>query len=117
MSRRFAAVTASIFMALLPLAPVAADMAQEKPLLLIRFNQPRVYFDRSLSQAISSAERVKPGITYDVVSYSTSGDAKAGDNLRLVLGGIYKQGVPSSRVQIHSEPVASGSQEIHIYVR
>src|SRR5688572_25976710 len=103
MSRRFTVLIALV-LALLPMVPVHADMGADKPLLLIRFNQPRVYFDRSLSQAVSSAERAKPGVTYDVVSYASGSDKKANENLRAVLGGIYKQGVPSQRVQIRNEP-------------
>ncbi len=52
------------FLLLTP-AVEAAESDQSPPLVTIRFNQPRVYFDQQLYSAISKAIAVKPEVTFD----------------------------------------------------
>src|SRR5687767_10321242 len=51
---------------------------ERKPLLVIRFNQRRVYFERALHQAVQSTEKVKTGATYEIVSYVPTTDGGRG---------------------------------------
>ena len=105
--------------------PVAS--APQKPLLVIRFNQPGVSFQRALRQAVTSAEHIKNNVIYSVVSYVPVGASKskndrvateATDNLNAVLSEMMSDGVPAGRIGTStlSSP-AGGSQEIHIYVQ
>ncbi len=111
--RRFFAVL-GLAAVMLPLAS-AADVPSGKPLLVIRFNQPHVYFQKPLSIAVTRAEQAKPGVVYDVVSY-TSPNAAVSGNLDVVLGTMISMGVPRARIKAMTQASGSG-EEIHIFVR
>jgi hypothetical protein len=105
-----------------------ATAEESKPLLVIRFNQKHVYFDRALRQAVESVERTKAGASYTVVSYVPSGKSggsgqnerrteDAVENLNEVVGGLAQQGVETSRIHYSSQTDDKlDSQEIHIFV-
>ncbi len=112
-------------------APAETQQAQpaakpSKPLLVIRFNQKRVYFDRALRQAITGAERAKPGVAYAVTSYAPSGErsaqserfaAEASEHLRDVVTAMKGLGVEPGRIQSSVEAAQDAdSVEVHIYV-
>jgi len=104
----------------------AQDMDGRKPLLIVRFNQEHVYFNRALKQAVTNAEAAKPGIHYNVVSYVPSGAKKgqmkvsaeqAKTNLGMVTKGLQELGVDSARVDVSSQPSSAvTSQEVRIFV-
>ncbi len=99
-----------------------------QPLLVIRFNQRRVYFERALRQAVDAAERAKDTVQYEVVSYGPEVDKRrmsgervidqAQENLRAVVEEMRQQGVDGGRIHTSTEP-GDGmvTQEIHIFVR
>lgn len=100
----------------------AADSQEDLPLLEIAFSQNRVYYERALATGVSAAERAKPGVIYEVVSYMpTSGGSpsqnqrmneEARDNLRGVLEALRAQGVPDSRIRMTAAPYKqSGGDE------
>lgn len=89
-------------------AAIAANTSAA-PLVIIRFNQPRVYFDQQLYSAIEKAVAIKPDVTFDVVSYApTSSDANnnkqwqalAGRNTRSVIAAMTQMGVPMDRIHV-----------------
>ena len=90
----------------------------DKPLMIIRFNQPRVYFGKQLSLAVGKAEKVKPDIVYEVTSYvpSNFNPKQARANLQAVIGGMQMYGADISRIRWRSETAASSTQEIYINV-
>ena len=112
-----------------PMAPQAAAPAlhQTTPLMVIRFNQQKVYYDRTLYTAISKAVEAKPTVMFDLVSVvPESGDAgrdarwaqNAETNLGRVVASMNQMGVPQSRIGVtrRNVPGASGS-EVQIFVR
>lgn len=106
-------------------APVAANSVA---LLTIRFNQPHVYYEDALTQAVQAAEKAKPGIQYDVLSTvpdltSLPADqqeklaARAKDNLRNVVTRMQAVGVSADRIRIAEQTLKIRSQEIQLFVR
>ncbi len=104
--------------------PAAVDAGQ--PLVIVRFNQPRVYFDQQLYSAISKAVAVKPGVMFDVVSYApTTGDSSndqkwqaiAGHNTKAVITAMTGMGVPMERINVTGESQAGLKyDETHVFV-
>ncbi len=106
------------------------SMAQNQgsqPLVVIRFNQPRVYFDQQLYGAISKALEIKPDLMLDVVSIAPSlgneqadkkWQALAGRNTRTVIDAMKAMGVPADRMTVTGQS-QSGLRydETHVFVR
>lgn len=97
-------------------------------LLTIRFNQPHVYYEDALTQAVAAAQKAKSNVMYEVLSSvpdlsSLPADqqaklsARAKDNLRNVVVKMQQQGVPAERIRIADQTLKIRSQEIHVYVR
>lgn len=118
-----------------PAAPVTASglvaaaygSAQaDVPLVVIRFNQRKVYFERQLYTAISKAVAIKPDVLLELVSFVPQGAsdqqsqnlaAKSEQNLSSVIQSLQKMGVPRERINVVKEPSdAIRFQEVHIYV-
>jgi hypothetical protein len=109
----------------LPLAVASAP--SDMPLVVIRFNQPRVYFEQPLFTAVSRAVERKPDVQFNLVSFvPTTGDSrrdqvlqsKANQHASQVAQAIINMGVPQSSVSISSE-LAQGiaHDEVHIFVQ
>ncbi len=86
-----------------------AQSLDSPALVIIRFNQPRVYFDQQLYSAISKAVAIKPEVMFDVVSYApATGDGEtdrkwqaiAGHNTQSVIAAMKDIGVPMSRINV-----------------
>ena len=91
-----------------------AQMAAESSgaLVVIRFNQARVYFDQQLYGAISKAVAVKPEVEFNVVSFApqsgnADADAKwqalASRNTQTVVSSMQQMGVPASRIHVSGQ--------------
>jgi hypothetical protein len=93
--------------------------AEAKPLLLIRFNQPRVNFESALSKAIGFAEKTKPDMQYEVISFvpERSNPSTSKLNLQAVVGGMQRYGADVSRITWRSELSNNRFQEIHIKIQ
>lgn len=105
----------------------AAIAANETPLVVIRFNQPRVYFERPLFTAVSRAVDVKPNVQFDLVSFvPATGNAtrdeavqqEAARNVSRVAQVIREMGIPETNIRISRE-WAQGIRhdEVHIFVQ
>lgn len=103
-----------------------AGSATAKPLLVIRFNQRRMYYQTALRRAIDAAEDANPNVYYHVISYVSTGGSRS-KNLRLnedsqlnlseIVGAIQERGVPASRIETSTQTATDpGVQEIHVYV-
>ena len=86
-----------------------AQATPAKPLVTIRFNQPRVYFDKQLYAAVSQAVAIKPDVTFDVVSLAPATgnpqiDAQwqqvASHNTQAVLAVMRNIGVPLHQIRV-----------------
>lgn len=95
------------------------EPVEDKPLLIIRFNQPRVNFDNALSKAISTAEKIKPDMRYEVVSFvpERSNPATSRLNLQAVVGGMQRYGADVNRISWRSELSNTGFQEIYVNIQ
>ena len=106
------------------------SMAQNQgsqPLVIIRFNQPRVYFDQQLYGAISKALEIKPDLMLDVVSIAPSlgneqadkkWQALAGRNTRTVIDAMKAMGVPADRMTVTGQSQTGlRYDETHVFVR
>ncbi|MDX2112267.1 MAG: hypothetical protein SFW63_00820 [Alphaproteobacteria bacterium] len=125
---RISAVLVSILLALAPVtasASPAAASADQRPLLLIRFNQEHVHYARPLRQAVANAENLRPGVVYRVVSVvpvSRRGvtpvpASKAIAQLKEVTAAMAELGVPAERIKTASEnSKAVSSHEIRVFV-
>lgn len=101
--------------------------AQSKPLVIIRFNQPRIYFEQQLYGAISKAIAAKPEVMFDLVSnvpatgdtgLDTKWQATARHNTQAVLKSMMDMGVPSSRMTTRAQPSRGVEfDEVHVFVR
>jgi hypothetical protein len=106
---------------------IDSALAQEKPLVVLRFNQPHVYYEQPLYEAISQAVTVKPAVTFDVVSYApqtgnggtdAAWQATASHNTQAVVSAMNRMGVPSSRIRVSGARDASiNYDEVHIFAR
>lgn len=108
-----------------PLAAPPARAAVDHmtvPLVVIRFNQPRVYFERPLYNALQKALGAKPDLRINVVSYFPTRHPKmvdeAEENLNSVVRTLGDIGIPLARIGVASEPASDlQHSEVHIYVR
>ncbi|PZP86685.1 MAG: hypothetical protein DI582_01975 [Azospirillum brasilense] len=109
------------------LAISATPAFAREALVIIRFNQARVYYDNQLYQAISKAVAIKPDLMIDVVSYSpetndTDTDEQwqqaASQHTQQVVSTLQKIGVPRSRISVSGERRAGiRTDETHIFVQ
>lgn len=116
------------FSAFSPL-PAAAQVidATVRPLVVIRFNQPRVYFDQQLYGALSQAVAIKPEVMFEVVSFApTTGqndrDAQwqqaASQHTQAVVASMQSMGIPLERIRVTGQ-LQTGLRydETHVFVR
>jgi hypothetical protein len=89
------------------------------PLMVIRFNQPRVYFQRPLYNAVSKALQAKNTVMFQIINYAPAGaEAKADRDLQAVLASLNQMGVPPSRIAVsNQEDPSLRFSEVHLYVR
>lgn len=93
-------------------------------LVVIRFNQPRVYFEQQLYGAIAKAVAVKPDVEFNLISYAPqAGDSEewreiASKNTQTVVKSMQNMGVPLSRIHVSGQ-IKSGIKydETHVYVQ
>ena len=107
----------------------AAQSAAEasKPLVIIRFNQGRVYYDKQLFAAVSKAVAIKPEVIFNIISYApVTGDpetdakwqATASRDTQAVIASMQNMGIPMSRIQVTGQQDPSLKyDETHIFVR
>jgi hypothetical protein len=121
-------VCALVMSAVMPLPLYAQAFVDEvQPLMVIRFNQPRVYYDQQLYSAVSQAVAVKSDVMFDVVSNAPltgnpQMDAQwvntASRNTQAVIATLKSIGVPMERMHITGKAEAGlRFDETRIYVR
>lgn len=111
------------------LTMVSAAFAQSHlttPLLTVRFNQERVYYQQSLYNAISRAVEAKPAVRFKIVSViPKTADEKRNKKLtvetqqrtNLFVQDLVKMGVPQSRLAVHYQHnTAAAAPEVHVFV-
>jgi hypothetical protein len=115
-------------MLLLPHTALAQAYPASKPaFVVLRFNQPRVYYEQPLYDAVAKAVSLKPDVMFDVVSYApATGDARmdaawestAGHNTQSVVASMQRIGVPLSRINVTGQHINGlNYDEVHLFVR
>ena len=126
--KHFILTSLFLFAALLTVPATIPSAAQAQvadhhtvPLAVIRFNQPRVYFSRPLSNAVRHALQVGPQVRFHVMHYrpdSAYRKEKAERNLQAVLKQLNSIGVGPDKIQVNRQVMAGlPHSEVHVYVR
>ncbi len=97
------------------------------PLVVIRFNQPRIHYEKQLYNALQRAVDIKPALLIQLVSYVPQGndrssnqraEKQANAEVAQVMRSLNTMGVPQSRVGVQREQTSAiRYHEIHLYVR
>lgn len=108
-------------------APASAPIATDRPLVVIRFDRPKVSYEDALYTAVKSALDRRPGATFDLMGVapvaSTPGATALGEttarrNAEIVQRTLTQMGLPADRMRVtaSSSPDASSS-EVRVFVR
>ncbi len=126
----YGALAACILCSLAIAATAAAptyetEYTNETPLIVIRFNQPHVMYERPLYNVISQALEAKPSATFDIVSISVQtrdsrnqqyNNQLATANTHKVLATLQEMGLPQSRINLTSAADNVSASEVRIFV-
>ncbi len=109
------------------LASFAGFAAEDKPLMVIRFNQDIVNYEKPLQKAVSAAIRVKPATFFDIVSITPKTGKYRKDKLLRrnsefltseIVENILNSGIKDGRIRVtYQDSELSDSSEVHIFVR
>ena len=110
-----------------PTAGVDVTSPMGKPLVLLRFNQRSVYYEKQLFMAISRAVEAKSSVQFDVVSMvpakqnpqaAAQWQTAAYNHAQQVMQSMQQMGVPRSRIRFRTQPSGGlNYDEVHIFVR
>lgn len=115
-----------ILMLSLPYASASAqpafDVAGRRPLVVIRFNQRAVHFERTLHSAVAKAVEAKPEVMFDVVGVTNNNEERLETRLASVVQSMRSMGVPDSRMNVQTAQESGvgadeGADEVRIFVR
>lgn len=105
----------------------ATEPSLRRPLVVIRFDKPKVAFEQALYAAVSQALERRPSATFDLVAISPKygSPAKAAlasttskRNAESVLRSLSEMGMPLDRVRLSAmSSDKTDTNEVHIYVR
>lgn len=100
-------------------AAYATASVSDRPLVIIRFDQPNVAYEQPLYTAVSQALDRRPEATFDVVAVpGGSGMAtSARRHAERVMRTFTDMGMPRDRVRLTSGSGSAGVDEVHVYVR
>ncbi|MCI5050203.1 MAG: hypothetical protein MRY32_07735 [Rickettsiales bacterium] len=111
----------------MPYGGAQARPSGEPPVMIIRFNQQSVYYDKSLYNIVRRAVKLKPNVGFNVISYvPTSQDpllyqrliSNASNHMREVTNTLMKMGIRGNRLSMatHAQHGLK-HDEIHIYIQ
>lgn len=98
----------------------------DTPLMVVRFNQDRVYYQQPLYNAVSRALEAKPSVMFNIISLvPDAGHARANEKLSAdahrstgrFVADMVKMGVPQSRIRVSYQPGPGiTANEVHLFV-
>jgi len=101
--------------------------AGNKPLMIVRFNQRKVYYERPLYNAVVKAMNAKPDVVFDVISYVPQTQnpeqnqrhiALSTTHMRALADSFMQMGVGANRINMSTQiNPALRFDEIHIFIR
>jgi hypothetical protein len=110
----------------LSMLAASATASSEIPLVVIRFNQPRISYSKQLYTAISKAVEIKPSVSFELVSYipmtpsqqtNSEQQKKAAGEVAAIMGTLTKMGIPQNRIKLSRQPDNEIKfHEAHLYV-
>lgn len=100
--------------------------ANDIPLLVIRYNQQRVYYEKQLFNAATKALDIKPSVVFSIVSFvpqfGSSSQQKrlekaSSQQINQLVGKLREMGLPRDRINVSTEKVSDARHhEIYVYV-
>lgn len=104
---------------------IKENLSPKDAVMIIRFNQPNVYFQDSLKKMVDAVSGIKANVEYDIQSVIPVGKEDIGNkykeynqNLRLVVAGLGELGVSIDNIKIDiTESSAINNHEIRIFIR
>ena len=98
----------------------------DTPLMVVRFNQERIYYQQPLFNAISRALEAKPGVMFNIISLvPETGNKRADKKLskeahqttEAFVGDMLKMGIPQNRIRVAYQPQPYiKANEVHLFV-
>lgn len=98
----------------------------DTPLMVVRFNQERVYYQQPLYGALSRALQAKPGVVFNIISLvpetgNKRADKKLMEDARKTTGvfvsDMMKMGIPESRIRVsYQGDRGVEANEVHMFV-
>jgi hypothetical protein len=98
-------------------APVPDAVEYRTPLIIVRFNQRNIYFEKALYNAVSKALSIKPDAMFDVALAPGLGSGVSQNNLDKVVNAMRKIGVPQPQIRT-AQGANTGNRydEVQIFV-
>lgn len=92
---------------------------EDRPLVIIRFDDPNVQYEQPLYEALSQALERRPGATFEVVSVSPDAGASARSRRYAdrVVNSMTEMGLPASRLRRAAASGGTSAGEVRIYVQ
>ena len=110
-----------------PAGGAATLVGQRQPLVVIRFNQPKVDYEQALFDVVSRALERRPNAAFDLVAVAPSAGSAAQVSLATgksrrraegVLRSLTGMGLPADRLTLSATSSPSAQvNEVHLYVR
>lgn len=121
------AVACAVMLSTAALPTVAAAQTYaDTPLLVVRFNQDRVYYQQSLYSVISRAVQAKPSVMFNIItlipqtgdsSFDKKSTVEAQTNTNTLVRDMVQMGVPQNRIRVSYQNGSNlQSSELHMFV-
>ncbi|MEI7669976.1 MAG: hypothetical protein WCJ33_07830 [Pseudomonadota bacterium] len=103
-----------------------SNKKEETPLMVIRFNQARIMFEKSLYETIARALEMKPNAKFEVVSVTRKAsdssiqkryEELSARNLNKVVDTLHEINLPADRFTTRSTYEYIKYDEVRIYIR
>ena len=116
-------ILAALLVCLCATLPVSNAQSQsDTPLMVLRYNQPNIYYDKQLFNAVSKAVAIKPSVTFSLVSFvpTTGGEAMASaanSHSSTLVSKLQAMGIPAAHIKVSQQAVNDAKHhEIYLYV-
>lgn len=116
-------ILAALLVSLCSALPIANAQSQsDVPLLVLRYNQPHIYYDKQLFSAVSKAVAIKPTVTFSLVSFvpavgGEAMEAAANSHATTLVKKLQGMGIPAGHIKVSQQRVDDAKyHEIYLYV-
>lgn len=122
---RFMSLFAAILVFMAPIS-ASAQTFQDTPLMVVRFNQPRLNYQQSLYNTLTRALQAKPDVFFNVIALVPQGgnasldqklQADAQGKTGALVGDMVRMGIPQNRLRVTYQKAGVEFPEVHIFVQ